>query len=99
MIKFLKNNFCILILPICFIIGLIRERQIEVYQESIKRPTMAGQFTLFSYIFVGICLTIITLLLDSIYSSKSSKARKLILYIIVLVIGLLLVCFSLLLLH
>lgn len=98
MIKFLKNNFCILILPICFIIGLIRERQIEAYQASIKRPTMAGQFTLFSYIFVGICLTIITLLLDSIYRGKYSKTRKLISYIIILA-GLLLVFFSLLLLH
>lgn len=99
MIKFFKNNFCILILPICFIIGLIRERQIQAYQASIKRPTMTGQLTLFSYIFVGICLTIITLLLDSIYHGKSSKTKKLILYIIVLLVGLLLVFFSLLLLH
>lgn len=99
MIKFLKNNFCILILPICFIVGLIRERQIEAYQASIKRPTMTGQFTFLSYIFVGICLTIITLLLDFIRRGKYSEIRKLISYIIVLVVGLLLVFFSLLLLH
>jgi hypothetical protein len=99
MIKFIKNNFCILILPICFIIGLIRERQIEAYQASINRPTMTGQFTLFSYIFVGICLTSITLLLDFIYRSKYSEIRKLVSYVIVLLIGLMLVFLSLLLLH
>lgn len=99
MFKFLQNNFSKLILPICFIIGLIRRQQIEAYQASIRKPTMTGAFTFFFYLFAGTCLTIITLLLDGIYRSKLSKTKKNILYVIVLVIGLPLVIFILLLFH
>ena len=99
MFKFLQKNFRKLILPICFIIGLIRREQIEAYEASIRKPTMTGAFTFFFYIFAGTCLTIITLLLDGIYRSKLSKTKKIILYVVVLVIGLPLVFFTLLLLH
>ena len=97
--KNFKKIFNILIFPICLIIGLIRQQQIQTFQSSIGKPTMTGVFALYSYIFVGICLISISLLFTDIYRSNLHYILKIVLKIIVLIIGLSLVCFLLLLSH
>lgn len=99
MLKTLKKYFNILIIPVCLIIGLIRQEQIQTYQRSIGKPTMTGIFTLYSYIFVGVCLTVISVILRFICHSKLNNALKIIFKIIALIIGLSLACFSLFILH
>lgn len=99
MLKIFLKYYSILILSICLIIGLIRQDQIQTYQSSIGKPTMTGIFTLYSYIFVGISLTLISILLNLIYRSKLGNTLKIVLKVTVFVIGLPLVCISLLLLH
>lgn len=94
MLKFFQKYLNELILPICLIIGFIRKEQIEKYQTAIHKPTMAGMFVLDSYIIVGICLTVISIVLRS--NSYSSKTSKNIFKIAVSIIGLTIVCFSLL---
>ena len=96
MFKILKKYSVILIFPICLIIGLIRQGQIQTSQALIHKPTMTGAFTCYSYIFVGICLTIITLIAIAIYHSKLLKNTKVTLISTVLIIGLPLVCLLLL---
>lgn len=92
MFKILKKYFIILIFPICLIMGLIRQGQIQTSESAIHRPTMTGAFTCYSYIFIGICLTIITLIVRAIYHGKLRKNTKITLISTVLIIGLPLVC-------
>lgn len=97
--KYFQRKLNILIFSICLIIGLIRMNQIHLYQASVHRPTMSGFFALFSYIFVSTCLIGVSLLFDDINHNKLQNSVKIKLKAIVLIIGLFLVCFSLLLAH
>jgi len=97
-LKILQKHFKILIVPTCLIIGLIRMNQIQTYQSSIGRPTMTGIFTLFSYLLVGICLVIISLLFTGIYHRKLNNILKIVFIIIALII-VLTVIFLLLMYH
>ena len=96
MFKILKKHFIILIFPICLIMGLIRQGQIQTSEAVVHRPTMTGAFTCYSYIFIGICLTSITLIEIAIYHSKLRKNTKIIIVSTVVIIGLPLVCLLLL---
>ena len=82
MLKILQKYFNRLIIPIFFTIGLIRQKQIQDYQNSIHRPTMTGIFTLYSYIIIGICLLILSLTFKAIYHSNQNKAQKMILKVL-----------------
>lgn len=97
MLKFFRRYFNELILPICLIIGLIRRKQIESYQLSIHKPTMAGMFAMYSYIVIGTCLTVVAIVLrSSNYPSKLiSNTAKVIFKIAVLITELILICFTL----
>ena len=99
MMRNFQKKFNILIFSICLIIGLIRMNQIHLYQASVHQPTMSGAFALFSYIFVSTCLIGVSLLFDDINHNKLQSNVKITLKAIVLIIGLSLVCFSLLLSH
>lgn len=94
MFKFFLRYLNQLILPICLVIGFTRKEQIQKYQAAIHKPTMAGMFVVDSYIIVGICLTVISIALKS--NNYPSKTLKNVFKIAVLIIGLTLVCFSLL---
>lgn len=96
MLKVFRKYYYILFFLICLIIGLIRQEQIETYQSSIGKPTMSGIFALYAYIFVGICLTIISIGIEFIHHSNQTNLLKIFLIILVLIIGLPLICFSLL---
>ena len=82
MLKILQKYFNRLIIPIFFIIGLIRQKQIQDYEISIHKPTMTGIFTLYSYIVIGICLLILSLTFKAIYHSNQNKAQKMILKVL-----------------
>lgn len=99
MIKSICKYCSKLIIPVCLIIGLVRQGQIQTYQTSIGKPTMTGAFTLYSYIFVGICLTLTIMLSNFVGRSKLGNALKMIFRVIVIIIGVSLSCFSLLILH
>lgn len=99
MIRIVRKYWNILIIPACLIIGLVRQEQIQTYQLSIGKPTMTGAFTLFSYIFIGICLTCTLMLSNLIGRSKLGDILKTILNATIVVIGLSLSCFLLLLYH
>jgi len=92
MIRIIYKCKNIVILLACFIIGLIRQKQIQTYQSSIGKPTMTGIFTLFSYIFVGVCLTLMLMILKLISHSKLGGTLKIIIKVIVFGIGLFLIC-------
>ena len=82
MLKILQKYFNRLIIPIFFIIGLIREKQIDDYQISTHEPNMDGIFTLYSYIVIGICLLILSLTFKAIYHSNQNKAQKMVLKVL-----------------
>ena len=96
MVKIFRKYYYTLFLPICFIFGLIRQEQIQTYEFSIGKPTMSGIFALYAYIFVGICITIISIVIEFICHSNQTNSLKIFLIILVLIIGLPLICFSLL---
>ena len=98
MLKTVQKYFNSLIIPICLIIGLIRQEQIQTYQASIGKPTMTGSFTLFSYILVGMFLVIISLIFKGVCHRNTHSTLKIILSIIALIM-VLIVVFLLLLLH
>ena len=65
-----------------FIIGLIRQKQIDDYQNSIHQPNMTGISTLYFYIVIGICLLILSSTFKAIYHSNQNKAQKMILKVL-----------------
>jgi predicted membrane protein len=94
-----KKYLYAVIFVICLIIGFIRALQISLYELSIGKPTMTGAFTLYSYIFVAICLISISLIFTDIGYSKFPNTLKTIVRIISIIIGVLLICCSLLFFH
>lgn len=96
MLKKIRENYGIVIIPIFLVIGLIRRYQITSYELSNGKPTMSGTFVLYSSIFMGLLVTVLYLTLKSIHHSKMLKNFKILSTIIALAIGIPLVYFSLL---
>jgi hypothetical protein len=84
MLKTIQKYFNRLIIPICFIIGLIRQLQIQNYEASIGKPTMSGCFALFSYTLVGLFLVIISLTITGFYHCEPYSISRIILSVIIL---------------
>ena len=91
-----KSLINALIFPVFLIWGLIRQNQIQTNEASMHRPTMTGIFTLYSYIFIGVSLTIMTFIVMFFYRSNLLKNKKIKRISLVLIIGLPLVCLLLL---
>lgn len=85
--KTIQKYFNRLIIPICLIIGLVRQEQIQTYQASIGKPTMTGSFALFSYVLVGTLLVTISLIFTAFYKCEPYSVLRIILTTIILILA------------